>query len=162
MEEGRERAHCPGCGRMIYENAKPCAGAIVLDDEGRILLGKRAIEPFFGLWDIPGGFLEAEEHPEVGARREVREETGLDVELTGLLGIWMDEYRPGADPSRWHHSMNFYYTARVVGGAIAGNGESSELRFFAPDALPPMDAIAYENGREALRSWLLKFHASSG
>ena len=69
--EGRERASCPGCGRVHYENAKPCAGAIVVDAAGRVLLGKRSIEPFKGLWDIPGGFLEAEEHPEEGARREV-------------------------------------------------------------------------------------------
>jgi ADP-ribose pyrophosphatase YjhB (NUDIX family) len=160
--EGRERDYCPECPRLLYDNAKPCAGALVADAQGRLLLGKRAIQPFYGLWDIPGGFLEADEHPEAGAVREVFEETGLEVELTGLLGIWMDVYKPGADPAMWHHSMNFYYTARPVGGTLTVNKESSEIRWFAREELPPMEAIAYENGREALQAWLLKIEASSG
>lgn len=160
--EGRERDYCPACNRLHYENAKPCSGALVVDEQGRVLLGKRSIEPFFGLWDIPGGFLEADEHPEAGAVREVLEETGIAVELTGLLGVWMDTYRPGDDPTTWHHSLNFYYTARPVGGAIAANGafspnaESSELRWFERAELPPLEAIAYENGREALQAWLAR------
>jgi ADP-ribose pyrophosphatase YjhB (NUDIX family) len=166
MAEGRERDYCPACPRWLYDNAKPCAGALVVDDTGRLLLGQRAIEPFFGLWDIPGGFLEADEHPEAGAIREVFEETGLHVELTGLLGVWMDTYRPGDDPAMWHHSMNFYYMARPVGGAIAVNNESSAVRWFGRDALPPISEIAYENGQKALLAWLaatdIKKEASSG
>jgi ADP-ribose pyrophosphatase YjhB (NUDIX family) len=158
--EGRERDYCPRCPRLLYDNAKPCAGALVVDSAGRLLLGKRAISPFCGLWDIPGGFLEADEHPEAGAVREVFEETGLRVELTGLLGVWMDSYRPGDDPAGWHHSLNFYYTARPAHGAAVGgdalspNNESSEIRWFSRDALPPMAEIAYENGRAALQAWL--------
>lgn len=152
--EGRERDYCPACKRLLYDNAKPCAGALVVDERGRLLLGKRAISPFLGLWDIPGGFLEADEHPEAGAVREVFEETGLRVELSGLLGVWMDTYRAGDDPALWHHSLNFYYLARPIGGGLTANAESSETRFFAREELPPLTAIAYDNGRAALQAWL--------
>ena len=154
LNEGRERDYCRSCPRWLYDNAKPCAGALVVQN-GRVLLAKRAIEPFFGFWDIPGGFLEADEHPEAGAIREVREETGIEVRLTGFVGVYMDRYEVGAEPSLWHHSMNFYYTAEPVGGALSPTNESSEVRWFAPEDLPPMEAIAYENGRWALRDWLV-------
>lgn len=153
VSECRERDYCPRCPRWIYENAKPCAGALVLEG-GRVLLAKRTIEPFYGCWDLPGGFLEADEHPEAGALREVFEETGLRVRLTGLLGIYMDLYVPNADPTSAHHSLNFYYLAEPVGGVLAPQGESSEARYFAPEELPEWEAIAYENGRQALRDWL--------
>jgi ADP-ribose pyrophosphatase YjhB (NUDIX family) len=152
--EGRERDQCTRCGRWLYENAKPCAGVVIEDAEGRVLLARRAIEPFKGCWDLPGGFLEADEHPADGAKREAFEETGLQVALDGLLGMYVDTYEPGPDPSRWHHSLNVFYRAHVVGGAFAPNAESTEARWFAPEALPPWEEIAYENGRMALRDWL--------
>lgn len=153
-DHGRARDYCPACDRLLYDNAKPCAGALVTDEAGRLLLVRRTIEPFAGYWDIPGGFLEADEHPEAGAVRELREETGLDVELTGLLGIYMDWYAPSADATRCHHSLNFYYSARVSGGALALDAEADAARWFAPDELPPFVEIAYDNGRRALSAWL--------
>ncbi|MNT14640.1 hypothetical protein D3C72_1496550 [compost metagenome] len=78
----------------------------------------------------------------------------------------MDTYRPGDDPAMWHHSLNFYYMARPVGGEIVANTESSTIRWFGRDELPPIDQIAYENGRQALLAWLaatdIKKDASSG
>jgi ADP-ribose pyrophosphatase YjhB (NUDIX family) len=151
--EGRERDRCDACGKLWYENAKPCAGALVVDG-GRVLLVKRAIEPFLGCWDLPGGFLEADEHPADGARREVLEETGLEVEIGGLVGIYVDTYQPGTEPVFWHHSLNIFFVARPTGGRLASNAEASEVRWFALDALPPLEAIAYENGRRALQDFL--------
>src|SRR5438105_4240038 len=77
---------CHGCGAVHWRNAKPCAGALVVRD-GRVLLGRRAIEPARGAWDIPGGFLEPWESPADAAVREVHEETGLDVRVTSLLTV---------------------------------------------------------------------------
>jgi ADP-ribose pyrophosphatase YjhB (NUDIX family) len=151
--EGRERDRCDACARLWYENAKPCAGAVVVDGD-RLLLVKRAIEPYKGCWDLPGGFLEADEHPADGARREVLEETGLEVEVGALIGMYVDSYRGGPEPVDWHHSLNVFYVARPVGGAISPNAESSEIRWFRRAELPPIDTIAYENGRRALRDFL--------
>lgn len=68
MGEGEAFApvKCGVCGKWHYHNSKPCAGALVVRD-GKVLLAQRGVEPFKGYWDIPGGFLEAGEHPEHGA-----------------------------------------------------------------------------------------------
>jgi ADP-ribose pyrophosphatase YjhB (NUDIX family) len=93
---------CPSCAAVHYRNAKPCAGALVVRD-GRVLLGRRAIEPARGSWDIPGGFLNPWEHPADGAAREVREETGLEVRLTRLLAVEVDSYEARG------YTLNLYY-----------------------------------------------------
>ena len=151
--EGRDRDACPACGRVWYENAKPCATVVVEDAAGRVLLVRRAIEPFKGLWNLPGGFLEADEHPEDGARREALEETGLEVALRGLLGTYVDAWDGGGDPARAHWSLSLAYRAVVVGGALRETAESGEAGWFAPEALPPDAAIAYDNHRRTLADW---------
>ncbi|MFP5502108.1 MAG: NUDIX hydrolase [Candidatus Sericytochromatia bacterium] len=150
MIEGRERDYCEPCRRPLYDNAKPTVGVLVTDEAGRILLLKRAIQPYFGCWDIPGGFLEADEHPEAGALREVLEETGLEIALEAVLGHGLDHYQAGPDPAHAHYSLVVYYRARPVGGTLAVNAESSEAGWFAPEALPEPEAIAFESARELL------------
>lgn len=81
---------CPDHGarwRMV-RNA-PCAAVVISDDDGRVLLSLRARQPFAGMWEVPGGFVELGEHPADAARREVREELGLEVALTGLVGEYV-------------------------------------------------------------------------
>lgn len=96
LGEGKPFApqQCDNCGNPHYHNSKPCSGALVVR-EGKVLLARRGVEPYKGCWDVPGGFLESGEHPEQGAIRELREETGLNIRLNGLLGMYMDRY--GAD-----------------------------------------------------------------
>ncbi|HMA34170.1 MAG TPA: NUDIX domain-containing protein [Chloroflexia bacterium] len=120
----------PSCGRVHYRNAKPCAGALI-EQDGAVLLVRRNIEPFSGYWDIPGGYLQEWEHPADGARREVQEETGLEVELTRLLGIFVDSY--GSEGS---NTFNVYYRARPVGGHLQPADDAAEARWFPPDSLP--------------------------
>ena len=139
---------CPACGAHHYQNAKPTASGLVIRD-GRVLLGKRGISPFFGHWDVPGGLLEPWEHPTDGVKRELREETGLDVEPTELLGVWIDTYGPGGD-----YTLNFYYICSASKGEPVADDDVSELRFFSPADLPPLSEIAFENGRKALTEWL--------
>jgi NADH pyrophosphatase NudC (nudix superfamily) len=79
-DDGFAPQGCAQCGRTQYHNSKPCAGALIVK-ENRVLLVLRAVEPFKGCWDIPGGFLEAGEHPYDGMLREVKEETGLEIEI---------------------------------------------------------------------------------
>jgi len=82
-----DRVECAACGYVGYANAVPGAEAVCLDDEGRVLLGRRAFDPCKGLWDLPGGFLHEDEHPLDGLRREVREETALELEPGDFLGF---------------------------------------------------------------------------
>ncbi len=146
--DARPRQVCAVCGRVRYQNAKPCAGALV-EHEGRLLLVKRAVEPSSGCWDIPGGFLEADEHPQAGAIREVREETGLSVEPTNLFGIYMDRYTydGGGD-----HCLNIYYSARIVGGEEQPDDDAADLAWFSPHELP--QELAFRHARQVLADWV--------
>lgn len=141
--DGRLRQVCLACGRIHWRNAKPCAGALVVRN-GKVLLVRRAVEPFRGCWDIPGGFCEADEHPAETALREVREETGLEIELTGLLGLWLDDYAG-------NYTLNVHYLARPLSRQLHPASDVDGAAWFASDALPRQ--IAFENGRRALRTW---------
>jgi 8-oxo-dGTP diphosphatase len=139
----RPRGVCPACGWIYWRNAKPCAGALVIRN-GKVLLVHRSIEPYLGYWDIPGGFCEVDEHPAETAIREVREETGLEIDLTGLLGLWMDEYAGSV-------TLNAYYLARPLSRCIRTGDDADGAAWFAPQALPRR--IAFANGRQALEAW---------
>jgi 8-oxo-dGTP diphosphatase len=146
--ERRDRASCERCGFVDYENPKPCVGVLVVD-AGKVLLVERAAEPFKGYWDIPGGFLDAAEGPAEAARREMLEETGLEIDPVEVLDFWLDAY--GEDET----TLNICYIARVVGGKPAPGSDAVNLRWFPLDDLP--DNIAFTWEREALerlRLWL--------
>lgn len=145
---------CSNCQHRFWANSKPCAGAIV-EHRGEILLIRRAIEPWFGEWDIPGGFVESGEHPEDGARREVLEETGLDVPLVALLGMWMDSY--DREDMYEQSLLNIFYLARIPDDQERPTpqidpAEASEYGWFAPDALP--SPIGFPNHQPAvIEAW---------
>ncbi len=136
---------CPACGAVHYRNAKPTAGAILVRD-GKVLLGRRGVEPFLGWWDIPGGFLEPWEHPAEGVLRELLEETGLAIDVGELLDVSVDTYGEQGD-----YTLNFYYLATAPTGEPYAADDVTELAWFAPDALP--DQIAFAAGRAVLARW---------
>jgi ADP-ribose pyrophosphatase YjhB (NUDIX family) len=146
-EEGRVR--CPTCGFVHYANSEPTACALCVDERGRVLLARRANDPFKGYWDLPGGFLEEGEHPLDALRRELREETSLEVEPLEFVGAWTDRY-----PYATHTAatLNLYWTARIVAGSPAPMDDVSELGWFAPDELPPADELAFHIA-DVLRFW---------
>lgn len=149
VEPARARVRCGACGYVAYAHSDPAAGALVLDDAGRVLLARRARDPDSGKWDIPGGFLEEGEHPLDALRRELLEETGLEVEPVEFAGVWMDRYGEG-EHAPW--TLNLYWTARVTRGEPQPADDVSELRWFPLDALPPDAELAFRNVAEALRS----------
>jgi ADP-ribose pyrophosphatase YjhB (NUDIX family) len=128
-----------------YRNAKPCAGALVVHD-GQVLLGRRAIEPSRGMWDIPGGFLEPWEHPLDGAAREVLEETGLHVRMQSLLAVVLDTYHDA------YYTLNVYYLAEVLSGEMHAADDLAELRWFTPEALP--DEYAFAHCAGVIDTWV--------
>lgn len=138
--EGGLRAHCPVCDYQAYANPKPTACAVCTDADGRVLLARRANEPDKGKWDLPGGFLEEGEHPLEALRRELLEETGLEVEPLDFLGIWMDWYELNDDRQS---TLNLYWTARVLGGEPEAADDVIELGWFDPNELPPREETAF-------------------
>ena len=121
----------------------------MVDDEGRVLLARRVGPVFPGYWDLPGGFLEEGEHPLDGIRRELREETALQVEPEEFVGAWMDRYGDDEDA---HATLNLYWTARVVAGEPKAADDVSELAWFRPDELPPPERLAFHIA-EVLAAW---------
>src|SRR5918996_5385357 len=106
------------------------ASAVVADDEGRILLQRRSDS---GKWALPGGGMEMTDSLPGTAVREVKEETGLDVEVTGLVGTYTDPRHVIAySDGEVRRQFNVCFRARVVGGFLAMSDESTELRFVAP------------------------------
>jgi 8-oxo-dGTP diphosphatase len=150
LAHAAERVECPGCGFVAHSNSEPTACALVIDQDGRLLLVRRARDPYAGTWDLPGGFLEEAEHPLDALRRELREETGLDVEPGEFVGVWLDRYGEGADAAT---TLNLYWWARVTGGEAGAGDDAAELRWFAPDELPADAEIGFPNVREVLRVW---------
>ena len=122
--------------------------------DGKLLLVQRADQPWRGRWDIPGGFCDADEHPEDAAVRELREETGFDVAITGLLGMWLDHY-PDHRASDGVTTLNIYFHAEIAGGVERPQpGEVERLGWFAADALPDGDQIAFpHHALEVLGAW---------
>ena len=90
---GAQRPRCPDCGRVIYYDPK-LAATVVVERDDRVLMVRRAIQPGIGLWSLPGGYVDRGEVVEKAAAREVLEETGLQVDITGLLGIFSEEGHP--------------------------------------------------------------------
>lgn len=147
--EAADVLHCPSCGLVIYDNPAPTASALVVRD-GLLLLTRRARPPEQGLWDVPGGFIEPLEHPQDAVRRELREETGLEIGVGPLTGIFTDVYGDGGVAT-----LNLYYAATVLGGDEQPADDVSEIGWFPLDQVP-LDEIAFENGRQAIVAFVQK------
>jgi 8-oxo-dGTP diphosphatase len=137
IEKVEDRVECAACGYVGYANPVPGAEAVCFDDAGRVLLGRRALDPGAGLWDLPGGFLHEDEHPLDALKREVREETGLELEPLDFLGFWLEPYDGRI-------VLCLAWTARVEGDPQPGD-DLVELEWFEPDRLPPPEELAFSH-----------------
>ncbi len=140
-DEGGPRQHCPNCGWAYYPKASQ-ASAVALLQGGSVLLVRRKHDPFKGQWTMPSGFLEFGESPEEAAHREMKEELGVEVELTGLVDVLMER----GDPRGL--CLLVVYTGRILGGKLEAGDDASEVRSFPLDHLP--DQIAFQAHRIAL------------
>jgi ADP-ribose pyrophosphatase YjhB (NUDIX family) len=142
--EKRRRPVCPKCGHIAFRNAKPAVGLLV-ERDGKVLFVRRGRAPFKGFWDIPGGFLEADEPPERGAKREAREETGLRIAIDGLIGVYHDTNGPD-------YTINVYYRAHPTAGREQAGDDASELRWFPASRIPRRLAFPGHT-RRVMRDW---------
>ena len=136
---------CTACGFATWANSAPGAQALV-ERDGRVLLGRRGLDPSAGLWDIPGGFLDEGEDPLDALRRELREETGLEIEPLELLGMWTQDYAGRS-------VLCLTWLARPTGGEERAGDDLVELRWFAPDELPSPEELAFDTFVEILELW---------
>ena len=138
--EGTFRPVCPQCGRVVYYDPKVAATAVV-ERAGLVLMLRRAVETGYGLWSLPGGYVDRGEVVEEAAAREVREETGLQVEIGRLVGLFSEEGHPVVVAA---------YAAIETGGKLAAGLEALELGFYPLDGLP---TLAFPRDRLILARW---------
>jgi len=138
----REQAVCSRCRFIFYLNPKLVAGTIP-ERDGCVLLTRRSINPGRGLWTFPGGFVDFGETVTDAALRETFEETGLRVELTGLLNVYSYPAAP----------VIIVYRARVTGGELTTCSENDALEWLEPAEIPWKE-LAFPSTRDALREWV--------
>lgn len=128
---GKFRPVCPSCNWIHFADPK-VAAAVLVEQDGRVLLVRRVNEPFRGLWTLPAGFVDADEDPAAAATRECLEETGLTVRVTRVLDIIAGrEHERGAD-------FVIIYKAQVESGKLIAADDADQSGWFAPSDLPPL------------------------
>jgi len=160
---GRPRQACPACGLVLYHNPVPGVGVLVEMDAWQetessskerpdrgsvqgILLVCRGEPPFKGYWALPAGYIEADESVEEAAVRECYEETGLEVELLELFGVY--SFPEGPVQS----GIIIFFRARPTGGTLRAGDDAQEVAVFSPEALP--EDVAFRTHREVLERWV--------
>jgi ADP-ribose pyrophosphatase YjhB (NUDIX family) len=142
--EDRDRLACRSCGHVAYVNPRLVVTTIPVTDEGQVVLLRRGIEPGYGSWAQPGGFLEVDETVTEAAVRETLEETGLIVAPGEIVGLY----------SRLEAAVVVIaFEARIVAGEARATPEALEIGIFAPEAIP-WHGIAFKTSQWALRDWL--------
>ena len=140
---GKMRPVCPVCGWIHFVDPKVAAAVLVIE-EGRVLLVRRVNEPFRGLWTLPAGFINGGEDPAQAAERECLEETGLSVRVTRVYDIVAGREHPrGAD-------FIIVYQAEVLGGELRADDDADAAEWFDGSRLPPLAFLATQ---KALKSF---------
>ena len=138
-----DRLVCTRCAYVFYLDPKVAVGTIIDDGEGRVVLVRRAIEPGYGKWVFPGGYVDRGEHVIAAALREAREEVGLAVEIAGLIDIYS---YAGRTP------VILVYAATLLGGHLQVDDEGLEARWFGRDEIP-WDELAFQSTFEGIRDY---------
>jgi len=145
-----ERLVCVACGYVFYLDPKVAVGTIIEMGPqggvpGGIVLVRRAIDPGYGQWVFPGGYVDRGEQVHAAAIREAREECGLEITLDRLINVYS---YPGRAP------IILVYSAKAIGGVLSTDDEGLEVRVFEPADIPWND-LAFRSTREALRDYFV-------
>ena len=139
--EGKKRAYCGQCGLIVFLDPK-VAAAVLVEITGSLVLVRRGIEPAMGRWSFPSGYVDRGESVEDAAVREVKEETGLDVRLTGLVGLYSRAESP---------VVLAVYSAQVQGGKMKAGHDAEEVGLFDPADLPD---LPFDHDVQILKDWV--------
>jgi ADP-ribose pyrophosphatase YjhB (NUDIX family) len=142
---GKNRPACEACGFVQFQDPKVAASTLVTRGD-EVLLIRRGVPPRQGFWALPAGFVEVDELPEQTAVREAAEETGLEIELDGLVAI-----RRIANPDK--PGILIYYRGHPIGGILQAADDVTDARWVAASEIP-WHELAFETTSEMLRLWL--------
>ncbi len=147
VKEGEpERLVCEVCGFVFYQGPKLVA-AVIFELDGGILLTQRAIEPGYGKWTFPGGFVERGERAEAAAEREAREEAGMEIEAGEIVGLYSYEDQV---------PVIAVFMGWATGGEMQPLDETMAVKVFPRNELP-WSEMAFPSTEEALKDYLRKF-----
>lgn len=138
--EGKVRPYCQSCGFVVFLDPK-VAAVVLVSKDGKLVLVQRNIEPAFGRWSFPSGYVDRGEVVEDAAVREVKEETGLNVRLNDFIGLYS---------STGDVVILAVYSAEVVGGKLEAGTEAQDVGLFAVDELPP---LPFPHDAQILQDW---------
>ena len=139
----KQRAVCPTCHTVHYENPLNVVGTVPTLADGRVLLCKRNIEPRWGKWTLPAGFMELDETTAQGAARETDEEAGAQIEMGPLVSL-LNVRRVG--------QVHLFYRARLLSDQFNPGYETIEARLFT-EAEVPWDELAFRTVKETLEAY---------
>ena len=137
---GRERRVCPACDWVYFPDPKVAAAALI-EQNGKVLMVRRSVDPARGLWTLPAGYVDAGEDPASAVVRECLEETGLKVGVSGLLTVLFGQEHP-----RGAHIIIFY-RVEIKSGELVPGDDVDQVAFFSPNDLPP---LAFSTTRQVL------------
>ena len=155
---------CTECSHHFYQNSKPTVNALITrrstaGSEPEVLLANRAVDPFQGHWDLPGGFLHNGEDPLKGLKREIAEELGLELAECTLFSTYVETYPRNDIPEEAQFTLCLFYHCPLQGNIpLRAEDDISEVRWFPLDALP--DTLAFQGNRTVLKD--LHRHLHSG
>jgi len=139
----KPRYVCMSCGMIHYQNPLIVAGCVP-EHDGRILLCKRAIEPRYGFWTVPAGFMELDESLPAAAARETLEEACAEVEIGAMIAS-VDVLQA--------RQVHFFFAAKLPVAEFAAGPESLEVELVTPDSIP-WDDLAFPSVRIAVEQYL--------
>ncbi|MBE2223385.1 MAG: NUDIX hydrolase [Anaerolineae bacterium] len=134
LVNGKPRRVCPGCSYVHYVDPKVAVGVLVVEN-GRLLLVRRAMNPRKGKWSIPAGFVDSGEDPQETAVREALEETNLEIVITGLEDVIFNDYGKSGEAGA---SIFIIYQAKLMGGQLQAGDDADDARFFDIQNLPEL------------------------
>lgn len=141
------RPYCPRCGAVVFLDPK-VAAAVVLAKEDKLVLVQRGVEPAMGRWAFPSGYVDRGEVVEEAAVREVKEETGLDAHLHGLVGLYSGNGSP---------VILAVFSGQATGGPLRAGHDARDVALFDPHDLPP---LPFPHDELILRDWRAFNHAN--
>ena len=144
--EGKEHLYCPKCEMVIWENPVPVVACVVLSEKNEILLVKRGVPPAEGMWALPSGYMEIGEQPEETAKRELREETGLEGEIKDIIGIY------GQSSTKYRWIISIGYRLDLTGGKLRAGDDAADAKFFPIDKIPEIPFSTHRKMIEKIRS----------
>jgi len=150
LVDNQDFLECTSCGFHFYINSIPCNAVIIENERHEILMVKRKVEPRADTWDLPGGFLKPGENFFDSAKREIREELHVEIEITGIVGIYEDTY---LFQNILNPTLMIATTAKIISGNLKADDDVSEYTYFPKEEVLKLE-LSFIGIRKSLEDYI--------